>query len=241
MKMIPATLLAIFILHSTTKTLLAQSPAQSPAPPVPTNVTAIIEKASQFTTFIRLLRSTQMESQINTALGNSNQGLTIFVPTDNAFNSLKPGTLNSLSDQQKVQLMQFHVVPTYLTTDQFQTVTNPLRTQVGGNGDFPLNITTSGNQVNITTGLTNTTVSNTIYTDGQLAVYQVDQVLLPIGVFSPSSPPALAPVVAKGKKKGHGSSGSDDGGGSSNGVKATASHWLGGMVFMSVLVLVIKI
>ncbi|KAJ6316310.1 hypothetical protein OIU78_019570 [Salix suchowensis] len=36
----------------------------------------------------------------------------------------------------------------------FQTVSNPLRTQAGNSadGEFPLNVTTSGNQVNITTG-----------------------------------------------------------------------------------------
>ncbi|KAF5737573.1 fasciclin-like arabinogalactan protein 11 [Tripterygium wilfordii] len=191
---LPFFLLSIFFFLCTTT--LAQTPA--PAPAGPTNITAVLEKAGQFTTFTRLLKATQMADQINTQLNNSNQGLTIFAPTDNAFSSLKSGTLNSLTDQQKVQLVQFHVLPNIYSTSQFQTVSNPLRTQAGnsGNGEFPLNVTTSGNnQVNISTGVNTATVANTIYTDSQLAVYQVDQVLLPLDIFGVQAP-APAPVTA---------------------------------------------
>lgn len=48
--------------------------------------------------------------------------------------------------------------------------------------------------MNITTGVVDTTVSNTIYSDTQLAVYQVDQVLLPMALFGP--PPTAAPAPA---------------------------------------------
>lgn len=79
---------------------------------------------------------------------------------------------------------------------QFQTVSNPLRTQAGNSnaGQFPLNVTTSGSQVNLTTGVVNAVVSNTIYTDGQLAVYQVDKVLLPVDLFGNIGAPAPAPT-----------------------------------------------
>ncbi|GAA0161122.1 hypothetical protein Leryth_000889 [Lithospermum erythrorhizon] len=200
-----SSLLLIFIRFTA---MSAQAPAQAPAPAGPTNITAILEKAGQFTTFMRLLKSTQVGDQLKTQLNNSNQGLTIFAPTDNAFSSLKAGTLNSLSDQQKVQLLQFHIVPSFFSTSQFQTASNPLRTQAGGSdGEFPLNVTTSGNQVNITTGVVNATVANSIYTDGQIAVYQVDQVLLPLSFFvSPSPSPAPAPLK---RKKGASDSSSD--------------------------------
>ncbi|CAK9143232.1 unnamed protein product, partial [Ilex paraguariensis] len=190
----------LILLHCTTTT--AQTPAQPPAPPGPTNITKILEKAGQFTTFIRLLGITQVGDQMNTQLNNSNQGLTIFAPTDNAFAGLKSGTLNSLTDEQKVQLVQFHVIPSFFTVSQFQTVSNPVRTQAGDNvvGEFPLNVTTSGNQVNVSSGLVDTTVGSAIYTDGQLAVYSVDKVLLPIKIFAPL-PPAPAPAPTKAKKK----------------------------------------
>ncbi|KAJ6922972.1 fasciclin-like AGP 13 [Populus alba x Populus x berolinensis] len=153
----------MFFLYSSTT--VAQTP--SPAPSGPTNITAILEKAGQFTTLIRLMKSTQESDQINTQLNNSNQGLTVFAPPDNAFANLKAGALNSLSDQQKAGN--------------------------SADGEFPLNVTTSGNQVNITTGVNTATVANTIFTDGQLVVYQVDQVLLPLDLFGTAAAPAPAP------------------------------------------------
>lgn len=190
----------IFFFHS--RIVSAQSPAVAPAPSG-TNVTAVLEKAGQFTTFIKLLKSTKTADQINTQLSTSNQGITIFAPTDNAFASLKAGTLNSITEQQKLQLLQFHILPTYYSTSQFQTATNPLHTQAGNSddGQFPLNVTTSGTQVNITTGVDTASVSNTIFTDNQLAVYQVDQVLLPQAIFG-SPAPAPAPAAPKKSVKG---------------------------------------
>ncbi|KAG2690196.1 hypothetical protein I3760_09G176100 [Carya illinoinensis] len=216
----PYLLLFIFFLHCTTTS--AQS--QAPTPSGPVNITGILEKAGQFSTFIRLLRSTQEADQINTQLNNSNQGLTIFAPTDNAFSNLKSGTLNSLTDEQKVQLVQFHILPSFFSISQFQTVSNPLRTQAGNsdNGQFPLNVTTSGNQVNVTTGVVDATVANTIYTNSQLAVYQVDQVLRPLAIFgTPTAAPAPAPSSSKPEKR---ISGSDAPSGSSDDASVNTSE-----------------
>ncbi|XP_059626760.1 fasciclin-like arabinogalactan protein 12 [Cornus florida] len=188
-----------------TKTLAQTTPAAPPVPAGPPNITKILEKGGQFTLFLRLLKSTSVGAQINGQLNDSNNGMTVFAPSDNAFSSLKSGTLNSLTGQQQIQLVQFHILPTYLSTTQFQTATNPLRTQAGdtGAGQFPLNVTTTGNQVNVSTGVMNTSVSGTIYTDNQLAVYQVDSVLLPWSIFGtpvPTAAPAPAPLTPTKKK-----------------------------------------
>ncbi|PWA69019.1 FAS1 domain-containing protein [Artemisia annua] len=196
-------LLLLILLCTTTTTTLAQ-PAPAPGPPGPTNITKILEKAGQFTTLIRLLAITNVGDQIKTQLNNSKQGMTILAPTDNAFSALSAGTLNSLNDQQKDELIQFHVIPTFLATSQFQTLSNPIRTQAGDSTyyKFPLNITTSSNSVNITTGVVNATLANSIYSDGSLAVYQVDKVLLPMSLFGPQPPAAApAPEPVKDKKK----------------------------------------
>ncbi|KAB5532360.1 hypothetical protein DKX38_019030 [Salix brachista] len=178
---------------------LAQSPAAAPGPPGPANVTKILEKGGQFSVFTRLLKATREDVTLNGQLNNTNNAITIFAPSDSAFSSLKPGTLNSLNDQEKAELVQFHIIPQYLSSSQFQTVSNPLTTQAGSGGRLELNVTTAGNSVNITTGLTNTSVSGTIYTDNQLAVYQVDKVLLPVDIFTPKPPPP-APAPEKTKK-----------------------------------------
>ncbi|GJN37411.1 hypothetical protein PR202_gb26364 [Eleusine coracana subsp. coracana] len=179
----------------------------TPAAPAPaagtTNITGVLAKAGQFNTFIRLLKSTGVAQQIDNQLNSSGNGLTIFAPTDNAFTSLPSGTLNSLSDQDKNALVQFHVLSTLIPMSQFDTVSNPLRTQAGNNspGQYPLNITAEGQQVNISTGVVNATVDNSLYSGDNLVVYQVNKVLLPSALFgSPAPAPApLAPAKKKGK------------------------------------------
>ncbi|KAJ6859457.1 fasciclin-like arabinogalactan protein 12 [Populus alba x Populus x berolinensis] len=172
----------------------AATPTQAAAPHGITNVTKILEKAGHFTIFIRLLRSTQEESHLFSALNDSSTGLTIFAPTDSAFSELKSGTLNTLRDGDKSELVKFHVVPTFLSTSQFQTVSNPLGTWAGTGSRLPLNVTSYPNSVNITTGLTNTSLSGTVYTDNQLAIYKIEKVLLPKDIFA-SNAPAPAPVA----------------------------------------------
>ncbi|KAE8723587.1 Fasciclin-like arabinogalactan protein 11 [Hibiscus syriacus] len=188
------TLSFIFFFHLHCSTTSAQAPA--PAPPTPLDIIKILGKASQYTIFIRLLRSTQVSDRLIGELTDADDGKTIFAPTDKAFSNLESGALNSLNDEQRVELVLYHVVPIYIPLNQFQTVSNPMGTQAGDSGDgaFPLNVTTAGNTVTLMTGLTKTRVAGTIYTDGQLAIYRVDQVLQPLQIFaSRSSGPAPAP------------------------------------------------
>ncbi|PON80401.1 FAS1 domain containing protein [Trema orientale] len=182
---------------------VVEPPSQVPlvqAPPHraaanPTNVTKILEKAGGFSVFIRLLKSTSVSIQIENQLNVSNS-LTIFAPTNGAFSALKPGTLNSLSTEEKVQLVQYHILPSFITIQNFQTLSNPVRTQASNTHDYPLNITVEGSWVNISTGIVNTTITGTVYEDNQLAIYKVDKVLLPLGIFAqkPRKPAAPAPA-----------------------------------------------
>ncbi|KAK9999036.1 hypothetical protein SO802_018639 [Lithocarpus litseifolius] len=207
-------LLLVFLFHCTTTlgqpaqapTLPAvASPANAPAPPGPPDVIKILQKVGGFTILIRLLKSTGVADQLKGQLNDSSIRFTLFAPNDNSFSNLKAGTLNSLSNEEKVRLIQFHILPTYYTLENFQTVSNPVRTQAGDNkpGDYPLNVTSVGSQVNISTGLVNASVSGTLYSNFQLAIYQVDKVLLPLDLFvakPPSPAPAPAPTKPKAKK-----------------------------------------
>ncbi|XP_062085968.1 fasciclin-like arabinogalactan protein 12 [Humulus lupulus] len=114
------------------------------------------------------------------------------------FIRLLTGCNSQLSPQQKVQLVKYHVLPTFVALQNFQTLTNPVRAQASNTRDFPLNIITDGNAVNISTGVVNTTIFGTVYSDNQLAIYRVDRVLLPIKIFAPKvSSPAPTPVALK--------------------------------------------
>ncbi|KAJ0021106.1 hypothetical protein Pint_32191 [Pistacia integerrima] len=176
---------------------LTPPPLGAPIPSGPINVIRILEQAGRFTLFIRLLKATTVIDQIEHQLNNTNGRMTIFAPTDSAFSTLSSGTLNSLTDPQKESLIQFHVLSSYIAQSQFQTASNPLRTNAGDNSRYryQLNATSYSNSINISTGITNASVSAVIYSDGQLAVYQVDKVLLPWEIFG-SKPPATAPAPA---------------------------------------------
>ncbi|KAL8478640.1 hypothetical protein ACS0TY_030503 [Phlomoides rotata] len=94
--------------------------------------------------------------------------------------------LNSYTNEEKVELVQFHVLLYYLSLSQFQTASNPLTTQAGSSSQlFAMKVTAIGNQVNITTRETNATLVNTTHTDNQVAVYEVDKVLLPLRFYVP--------------------------------------------------------
>ncbi|XP_015890672.2 fasciclin-like arabinogalactan protein 12 [Ziziphus jujuba] len=181
---------------------LVRAPPRKSPHPAPPNVTDILDKAGGFSTFIRLLKNTQVINQIESQLNNSNNDLTILAPTNDAFSGLKPGTLNTLTNEEKVQLLQFHLIPSFESVSNFQTISNPVRTQASNTHDYPLNITTTGGSVNITTGIVNTTISGTVYSDNQLAIYRVDKVLLPLAIFAPNAPspspsPASSPSPLK--------------------------------------------
>ncbi|CAN6359154.1 unnamed protein product [Urochloa humidicola] len=201
-------LLAAAVMALALPAALCQAPgAASPAaaPPTskgPPNVTAILEKGGQYATFIRLMKSTQQDTQLNSQLNNSfGSGYTVFAPTDNAFSSLKPGTLNKLTQQDQVSLIQYHILPQFYALDSFETASNPVRTQASGSdGPYTLNITADSNsQVNVSTGLVATRVGTALRDTMPLAVYSVDKVLLPNDLFG-VKPPASAPP-APGKKK----------------------------------------
>lgn len=126
---------------------LAQPVAPGPSSP-PNNLTYILEAGGQYTTFIRLLTSTRVDVQLNSQLNNSFNGLTCFAPTDNAFNKLKSGTLNRLSEQEQIEVVLYHVLPRFYTLAMFGTTSNPVNTQASGSeGADTLNITSSTNQV----------------------------------------------------------------------------------------------
>ncbi|GLJ37880.1 hypothetical protein SUGI_0770710 [Cryptomeria japonica] len=179
---------------------LATGPAAAAAPAAPVaaapssgklNLTAILEKAKHFNTYINLLTSTQETSQL---LNPKQQGLTLLAPSDAAFAALKSGTLHTLSDQDKIALVKYHALPRYYTFGQLQTVTNPVLTLASGNaGLFGMNFSSIGNNVNVSTGIVNAAISGPVYSQNPVAVYQVDKVLLPLGVFGPK-PPAPAPM-----------------------------------------------
>ncbi|TVU20310.1 hypothetical protein EJB05_36514, partial [Eragrostis curvula] len=206
---VAAAFLALALAMSLPAAVLCQAPAPA-APKGPPNVTAVLEKGGQYSTFMRLMKATQQDTQLNSQLNGSSNGYTVFAPTDNAFSSLKAGTLNSLTQQEQVSLVQYHIVSQFYSLASFETTSNPVRTQASGSdGPYTLNITANSNgNVNISTGVMATAVGTALRAEQPLAVYSVDKVLLPNDLFG-VKPPQSAPPAPNGKGpsgKGHGSS-----------------------------------
>ncbi|KAI9127390.1 hypothetical protein K1719_001949 [Acacia pycnantha] len=183
--------------------LVPASPNGAPTPAIPKaptiDVVQILRKAKRFSVLVRLLKTTQLINQLNSQLMTSGSGgLTIFAPEDSSFSKLKPGFLNSLNDRQKVELLQFHTISSFISISNFDTLTNPVQTQAGDDSKrLQLNVTTDGgSRVSMTTGAVNATVTGTVYTDNKLAIYQVDKVLLPLDIVLPKAAPAPSPAAA---------------------------------------------
>jgi uncharacterized surface protein with fasciclin (FAS1) repeats len=192
----PLSFFLLSLLLSLSLNAQAQTPtAPAPTPSGPVNFTAVLVKGGQFATLIRLLNTTQTLNQIENQLNSSSEGMTIFAPTDNAFNNLKAGALNGLNQQEQVQLLQYHTLPKFYTMSNLLLVSNPVPTQASGqDGVWGLNFTGQSNQVNVSTGLVEVQINNALRQDSPLAVYPVDKVLLPEALFGVKPPTASPPA-----------------------------------------------
>ncbi|KAK7404701.1 hypothetical protein VNO78_05657 [Psophocarpus tetragonolobus] len=217
---------SLFLLFSFTVTTLAISPApaaapakppptpkakapspkplvptlpQSPDSPdaVPDDITRILKKAKMFSVLIRLLKTTEIMNNINSQLITAKSGgITILAPDDSAFSNLKAGFLNSLNEGQKIELVQFHILPEFVSSSNFDSLSNPVQTVAGKDPvRLPLNVNALGNSVNISTGVVNATILGVVYSDNKLGIYHVDKVLLPLDFFATNKAPALAPTT----------------------------------------------
>ncbi|KAJ1402195.1 FAS1 domain [Sesbania bispinosa] len=203
------------------------SPAPAPAKPlVPSlpqspsssdtssgqDIIKILRKAKSFNTLIRLLKTTQIINQINAQLVTTKSGgLTIFAPDDGAFSQLKAGYFNSLGERQQKELIQFHVLPVYVSSSNFDSLSNPVLTLASDSPNgYQINVTAYGNSVNISTGVVNATLTGIVYSDKTLAIYHVDKVLIPLD-FSKPEAIAPAPALAKAPKADKENSSAEDG------------------------------
>ncbi|MED6216881.1 hypothetical protein PIB30_012342 [Stylosanthes scabra] len=181
---------------------LPQSPDSSDS--APDDITKILRKAKTFNVLIRLLKTTEIMNNINSQLITSKTGgITILAPDDSAFSNLKAGFMNSLNEGQKIELVQFHILPEFVASNNFDSLSNPVQTVAGKDPErLPLNVNALGNSVNISTGVVNASVVGVVYSDNKLAIYHVDKVLLPLDFFQKAKAPALAPTALAKAPKG---------------------------------------
>ncbi|EXC34937.1 hypothetical protein L484_020054 [Morus notabilis] len=174
---------------------LAPTPAPAPAPDY-VNLTELLSVAGPFHTFLDYLLSTKVIDTLQNQANNTEEGVTIFVPKDKAFSSLKSPSLKNLTNDQLKQLLLFHALPHYYSLAEFTNLSqsSPVNSMAGG--QYSLNFTDNSGTVHISTGWTRTKVSSSVHSTDPVAIYQVDNVLLPEAIFGTDIPPTPAPAPA---------------------------------------------
>ncbi|KAM3697056.1 hypothetical protein ACB098_06G085400 [Castanea mollissima] len=177
--------------------LISPTPTPSPAPaPAPeyVNLTDLLTVAGPFQTFLNYLQSTKVIDTFQNQANNTQEGVTIFVPTNSAFSSLKKPSLSNLTQDQLKSLILFHGLPHFYSLADFKNLTqlSPVPTFAGG--QYTLNFTDASGVARISSGWSNTKVSSSVHSTDPVAIYQVDKVLLPEAIFGTDIPPTPAPA-----------------------------------------------
>ncbi|KAI4308438.1 hypothetical protein L6164_031515 [Bauhinia variegata] len=174
---------------------LTPTPAPAPAPDY-VNLTDLLSVAGPFHTFLGYLESTKVIDTFQNQANNTEEGITIFVPKDSAFSSLKKPSLSKLTSDQLKQVILFHALPHFYSLADFKNLSQTSSTPTFAGGDYTLNFTDNSGTVHISSGWSKTKVSSAVHATDPVAIYQVDKVLLPEAIFGTDIPPTPAPAPA---------------------------------------------
>ncbi|KAG6385217.1 hypothetical protein SASPL_154045 [Salvia splendens] len=177
-------------------------PAPAPAPATDyVNLADLLSVAGPFHIFLKYLESTKLIDTFQDQANKTEEGITLFVPKDEAFSSIrKPASLSNLTQEQLKSVISFHAIPHYYSLSDFRNLSlnNPIPTFAGG-PNFGLNFTDNAGTIRIDSGWTSTKVISAVHAADPVAIYETDKVLLPTAIFGtdvPPLPPAPAPAPA---------------------------------------------
>lgn len=115
-------------------------------------------------------------------------GITLFVPTDEAFADLPSSVkFQSLPADKKALMLRFHVLHSYYPLGSLESIVNPiyptLATEQNGAGSFTVNISRVNGSVAIDSGIVQASVTQTVFDQNPVAIFGVSKVLLPREFF----------------------------------------------------------
>lgn len=160
--------------------------ASETRPPLGLNITKALIDGHSFNVAASMLTASGVEQEFEEAEGGA--GITLFVPTDDAFSDL-PSRLKfqSLSADSKAMVLRFHVLHSYYPLGSLESIVNPmyptLATEFKGAGSFTLNISRVNGSVAIDTGIVLATVTQTVFDQNPVAIFGISKVLLPKAYF----------------------------------------------------------
>lgn len=177
--------------------LLTPTPAPAPAPaPEFANLTYLLSYAGPFHIFLGMLQSTKVLDTFQNQANNTVQGLTLFVPSDKAFSSLKNPSLANLTQDQRRSLCLFHALPHYYPLSEFGTLSQQSPIQTFAGASYSLNFTDNSGDIRLDSGWTHTKIISAVHAADPVALYETDKVLLPMSIFGTDIPPPPPPAPA---------------------------------------------
>ncbi|KAI3811588.1 hypothetical protein L1987_21314 [Smallanthus sonchifolius] len=160
--------------------------ASESRPPLGLNISKALIDGHNFNVVASILAASGVVQEFESDEGGA--GITLFVPTDDAFADL-PATANfqSLPADKKADVLRFHVLHSYYPLGSLQSIVNPvqptLATEDKGAGSFTLNISRVNGSVAINTGIVQASVTQTVFDQNPVAIFGISRVLLPKEIF----------------------------------------------------------
>uniref|UniRef100_A0A5B6ZTD7 Putative fasciclin-like arabinogalactan protein 4 n=1 Tax=Davidia involucrata TaxID=16924 RepID=A0A5B6ZTD7_DAVIN len=170
--------------------------ASETRPPLGLNITKALIDGHNFNVAVSILMASGVVEEFEADEGGA--GITLFVPTDDAFSDL-PTTakFQSLPADKKVVVLKFHVLHSYYPLGSLESIVNPvqptLATEDMGAGSFTLNISRVNGSVAIDTGIIQASVTQTVLDQNPVAIFGVSKVLLPREIFGKNPMVATKP------------------------------------------------
>ncbi|KAM0021405.1 putative fasciclin-like arabinogalactan protein [Helianthus debilis subsp. tardiflorus] len=172
--------------------------ASETRPPLGLNISKALIDGHNFNVVASILAASGVVQEFESDEGGA--GITLFVPTDDAFADL-PVTANfqSLPADKKADVLRFHVLHSYYPLGSLQSIVNPvqptLATEDKGAGSFTLNISRVNGSVAINTGIVQASVTQTVFDQNPVAIFGISRVLLPKEIFGKNAIVEDAPPV----------------------------------------------
>ncbi|GMH12754.1 hypothetical protein Nepgr_014595 [Nepenthes gracilis] len=155
-------------------------------PPPEVNITKSLIDAHNFNVAASMLTASGVVDEFEADEGGA--GITLFVPTDEAFSNL-PSTvqLQALPADKKALVLKFHVLHSYYPLGSLESIVNPvqptLATEDNGAGSFTLNISRVNGSVALNSGIVEAVVTQTVFDQNPVSIFGISNVLLPREIF----------------------------------------------------------